>query len=184
MAHRRKSSGIEENGSQTTRLIIPIPTYESTIGIHLQTPKDILRPRDPPILRRPALIRHMDPAAATSRPSAALAAGATAGVSTVATSAAAPARQQHAARAQVRAGGRHHHLGLGDSVGVLVAVLAEDGLQDFEEAGVFAEGVGGWGELGGGADGERGVGGFGGEEGENVTSVGGDGILRYVSGGV
>jgi hypothetical protein len=119
--------------------------------IHLDTPKDILGPRNAPVVRRVAHITDMDPAAYCRTASATL----------LVCAARAVAR---AAAAEVEAARRREDGSLLQDHGVVVDVFGEDGGHDGEEFWVRLEALRRHWQRGCGADGELGCWGFGGEE--------------------
>ena len=158
--------------------------------INLHTPKDILRLGNPSKIRGMPRITDMDIAAPARTPIPTLRIRSARTISTrlFATTIHRPApalrllRKERAAGAEVRAGGGGVCLRLGDHVGVFVRVGAQHGVQDVHEFGVFTERVRGWGNFGGGADGERGGWRAGVKESEEVVAEGalvGEDVLRW-----
>ena len=108
--------------------------------INLQAAKNILRPRDPPVIRRRPLVAHMDP----------------------------PAPASTAARKRP---------GLALDPRVLHRVCGQHGVEDLVELRVFRAGCWRRRQAGGGADGQRGRGRVGGQEGQDVLLLVGENVL-------
>lgn len=178
---------MRDNPIRVPRLIPPRPLHKPSLAIDLQTPEDVLRPRDPANIGRVALVGDVDVAASACAAHAALAAGpAGARFAACAATAALPAssttfplsllllvvREEDAAAAQRGPGLRGVHGGLRLHVRIVNGVLGYDVVDDLHEGGILGQAVRSWRIDGCGTNGERGDGRVGGEEREEVAFSG------------
>lgn len=160
-----------------------MPINKISPPIYLQTPKNILRIRYTPKVRRMPLIVDVDipPSSPTTSPpltACSPSAIASRPTPTVRCPPSLPPLlwEERSAGAETGARGRRHRLRLRQNVYILARMLRYDGLQDVQKSMVLGEGVRCWGKLGAGADGKLGSGRCVGEKGEEVA---GDGAVVW-----